>query len=109
MQSHDSDHPRKPSLLSEMSSHSQYPDDVSRTEDAEVSTSFSPETAQRTKRAVGLTVTILLVCFVAVLLVRYFHAHAVAKAGEAAYSAPPAVDVVIAQPATAGQDLVLPG
>jgi RND family efflux transporter MFP subunit len=109
MQSHDSDHPGKPPLLSEMSSHSQYPDDVSRTEDAEVSTSFSPETAQRTKRAVGFTVTILLVCFVAVLLVRYFHAHAVAKAGEAAYSAPPAVDVVIAQPATAGQDLVLPG
>jgi RND family efflux transporter MFP subunit len=40
---------------------------------------------------------------------RYFHAHAVANAGEAAYSKPPPVDVVIAQPATVGQDLVLPG
>jgi RND family efflux transporter MFP subunit len=38
-----------------------------------------------------------------------FHSSAVAKAGEAAYSAPPPVDVVIAKPATAGQDLVLPG
>ena len=37
------------------------------------------------------------------------HAHAVATAGETAYSTPPPVDVVIAQPATAGQDLVLPG
>jgi RND family efflux transporter MFP subunit len=51
----------------------------------------------------------LLLCFVAVIVVRYFHAHGVAKAGETAYSTPPPVDVVIAQPATAGQDLVLPG
>jgi RND family efflux transporter MFP subunit len=82
---------------------------VSRNEDDAVSTSFSPETGQRTKRAVGFVATFLLVCFVAVILVRYFHAHAVAKAGEAAYAAPPPVDVVIARPATAGQDLVLPG
>jgi RND family efflux transporter MFP subunit len=58
---------------------------------------------------VGFVAAFLLVCFVAVILVRYFHAHAVAQAGEAAYSAPPPVDVVIARPATAGQDLVLPG
>jgi RND family efflux transporter MFP subunit len=44
-----------------------------------------------------------------VIVVRYFHAHAVAKAGETAYSTPPPVDVVIARPATMGQDLVLPG
>jgi membrane fusion protein, multidrug efflux system len=42
-------------------------------------------------------------------VVRYFHAHSVAKAGETAYSRPPPVDVVIARPATTGQDLVLPG
>src|SRR6202035_484256 len=99
MQSHDP----------ENESHSQYPDQVSRTEHHEVSTSFAPETAQRTKRAVGIGVTILLVGFIAVLVVRFFHAHAVAKAGETAYSAPPPVDIVVARPATAGQDLVLPG
>jgi RND family efflux transporter MFP subunit len=108
MQSHDPDHPEKP-LLSEKSSHSQYPDDVSRTADDEVSTGFSPQTGQRTKRAVGLAATFLLICFVAVILVRYFHAHGVARAGETAFSAPPPVDVVIARPATLGQDLVLPG
>ena len=43
------------------------------------------------------------------IAVRYFHAHAVAKAGETAYSTPPPVDVVIARAATVGQDLVLPG
>jgi RND family efflux transporter MFP subunit len=109
MQLHDSEHPNSPQPLSEKSSHSQYPDNVSRTEDDEVSTSFSPETGQRTKRAVGIAASFLLICFVAVILVRYFHAHAVAKAGETAFSAPPPVDVVIARPATAGQDLVLPG
>jgi membrane fusion protein, multidrug efflux system len=108
MQLHDSEHPQ--SLpLSEKSSHGLYPDNVSRTEDDEVSTSFSPGTGQRTKRAVGFAATFLLICFVAVILVRYFHALAVAKAGESAFSAPPPVDVVIARPATAGQDLVLPG
>jgi len=93
----------------EKSSHSQYPDQASRAEDDAVSTSFSPQTGQRTKRAVGLAATFLLICFVAVILVRYFHAHGVAKAGETAFSAPPPVDVVIARPATLGQDLVLPG
>jgi RND family efflux transporter MFP subunit len=48
-------------------------------------------------------------CFLLVIVVRYFHAYAVAKAGETAYLMPPPVDVVIARPATVGQDLVLPG
>jgi RND family efflux transporter MFP subunit len=77
--------------------------------DDHVSTSFAPQTGANTKRAVGFSVAFLLICCVAVILVRYFHAHAVAKAGETAYLAPPSVDVVIARPATAGQDLVLPG
>ena len=107
MQLHDSEHPRSPP--SEKSSRGRYPDHVSRTEDDAVSTSFSAQTGQRTKRTVSIAATFLLICFVAVILVRYFHAHAVAKAGETAFSAPPPVDVVIARPATAGQDLVLPG
>ena len=85
------------------------PDDVSRAEHDHVSTSFAPQTGANTKRAVGFAVAVLLICCVAVILVRYFHAHAVAKAGETAYLAPPSVDVVITRPATAGQDLVLPG
>jgi RND family efflux transporter MFP subunit len=87
----------------------EYPDNVSRTEHDHVSTSFAPQTGVRTKRAVGVAVTFLLICCVAVVLVRFFHAHAIAKAGERAFSAAPPVDVVIARPATAGQDLVLPG
>jgi RND family efflux transporter MFP subunit len=74
-----------------------------------VSTNFDPETGRRTKRGVVIAAAILLVGCVAVIVVRYFHAHAVAMAGETAYSTPPPVDVVIARPATAGQDLVLPG
>jgi RND family efflux transporter MFP subunit len=82
---------------------------VSRTEQGEVSTNFAPETGRRTKTSVGIAAAILLLCFLVVIVARYFHAHAVAKAGETAYSRPPPVDVVIARPATAGQDLVLPG
>jgi len=93
----------------ENSSKGQYPDEISRAEHHEVSTAFSPDTARRTKRAVGIAAGTLLLCFLIVIVLRYVHASAIAKAGEAAYSAPPPVDVVIARPANAGQDLVLPG
>jgi RND family efflux transporter MFP subunit len=109
MQPHDPGHPSKPPLLCEDPSHSKYPDDVPRGEHDEVSTSFAPETGRRTKTGVGIAAAFFLVCFVVVIMVRYFHAHAVAQAGETAYSTPPPVDVVIARPATDGQDLVLPG
>jgi len=81
-----------------MQSH-EFPDNVSRTEDDEVSTSFSarPVSARKSR---GHYRDVLAGLFVAVILVRYFHAHAVAKAGETAFSAPPPVDVVIARPAT---------
>ncbi|MGA2777892.1 MAG: efflux RND transporter periplasmic adaptor subunit [Steroidobacteraceae bacterium] len=93
----------------ENSSKGQYPDEISRAEHHEVSTAFSPDTARRTKRAVGIAAGTLLLCFLIVIVLRYVHASAIAKAGEAAYSAPPPVDVVFARPANAGQDLVLPG
>jgi biotin carboxyl carrier protein len=109
MQSHDPDHSENKAPLNEMPSHGKFPDEVSRADSDSVSTSFAPGTGRRTKRAVGFAAAFLFVCFVAVILLRYFHAHAVATAGEAAYSAPPPVDVVIAKPATTGQDLVLPG
>jgi RND family efflux transporter MFP subunit len=74
-----------------------------------VSTAFSPDTGRKTKRGIVIAAVVLLLCFVVVSVVRYFHAHGVAEAGEAAYSRPPPVDVVIAKSATVGQDLVLPG
>jgi RND family efflux transporter MFP subunit len=85
------------------------PDQASRAERDEVSTSFDPKTGQRTKRGVGIAAAVLLACFLVVVVLRFFHAHGVAKAGETAYSTAPAVDIVIARPATEGQDLVLPG
>jgi RND family efflux transporter MFP subunit len=108
MQPHDPEHPnREP--LSEQPSHGEYPDKVTREEHAVVATSFAPETGRRTKRGVVIAVAVLVVGLLVVTVVRHFHAHAVANAGEAAYSKPSLVDVVIARPATVGQDLVLPG
>ena len=112
MQPHDpKDHATPP--LSPHPARGQYPDQISRdegrAEDDEVSTRFSPRTGRRTKRGVGIGVIMLAVCFVIVTIARLLHAHSVARAGETAYSTPAPVDVVIARPASAGQDLVLPG
>jgi len=109
MQPHDPDRSAISTLLSENPSHSKYPDDVSRAEQGDVSTEFDPETGRRTKRGVSIVAAFLVVCLLVVIAVRSFHARAVVKAGETAYSTPPPVDVVIARPATVGQDLVLPG
>jgi RND family efflux transporter MFP subunit len=89
--------------------HGVFPDQVSRSEHDAVSTDFVPDTARRTKRGVVIAATVFALAFVIVSVVRYVHARGVANAGENAYSAPPPVDVVIAQPAKVGQDLVLPG
>ncbi len=109
MQPRDSERPVTPALMSDDPSRSKYPDDVSRTEHETVSTSFAPETGWRTKKSVGIVAAVLVLCFGVVSVIRYVHAHAVANAGENAYAAEPPVDVVIARPATSGQDLVLPG
>jgi RND family efflux transporter MFP subunit len=109
MQSHDPQNSTTASPPSENSSKSEYPDQISRAEHDEVSTSFAPETGRRTKRGVGIAVALLAAFFLVICVVRYFHNHAVANAGETAYSTPPPVDIVIARPATVGQDLVLPG
>jgi RND family efflux transporter MFP subunit len=74
-----------------------------------VSTTFSPQTGRRTKRGVAFAVMALTVVFVVVVILRLEHSHSVARAGETAYSTPPPVDVVVARPASQGQDLVLPG
>jgi RND family efflux transporter MFP subunit len=111
MPAHDPEHPVSDFLLKDNPSHSRFPDESSRRElDAEsVSTQFTPETGRRTKRGVVMAAAILLLCFLAVCALRYFHAQSVAKAGQAEFSRPPPVEVVIAQAASAAQDLVLPG
>jgi RND family efflux transporter MFP subunit len=109
MRPHDPEKPAQETPLDDDPSRAKFPDPVSRAEHTAVSTEFDPETGRRTKSAVGIAAAFLLLCFLAVIVLRYFHAHGVAKAGETAYSTPPPVDVVTARPATAGQDLVLPG
>jgi RND family efflux transporter MFP subunit len=109
MPPHDPEPPTPPALLRDESSHSRYPDETSRDEHGEVSTAFAPDTGRKTKRGIVIGALVLVLCFVLVSVVRYFHAHGVAEAGEAAYSRPPPVDVVIAKAATVGQGLVLPG
>jgi RND family efflux transporter MFP subunit len=100
MSPHDEDPSRR--------AHGQFPDEVARHESGAVSTGFAADTAARTKRGVVIGAALLLVCFLIVTAVRIVHAHAVASVGEAAAQAAPPVDVVIAKPATVGQDLVLP-
>ena len=90
-------------------SHGQYPDEISRREHEAVSTGFDPNTGQRVKRGVVIAAGILLAGLLIVVVLRFFHAHGVATAGETAYLTPPPVDIVIARAATEGQDLVLPG
>jgi RND family efflux transporter MFP subunit len=93
----------------EDSARSEYPDEISRHEDAGVSTEFSADTGRRIQRALGLTALLLLASFILVMVVRHVHGTATAEASETAYSRPPPVDVITAQAATVGQDLVLPG
>ncbi|HWX81749.1 MAG TPA: efflux RND transporter periplasmic adaptor subunit [Steroidobacteraceae bacterium] len=109
MPSHEPENPETSLPLSAVPSHGEYPDEISRSELDEVSMSFDANTGQRAKRAVVIAVGILLACFLLVVVLRFFHAHGVAKAGEVAFSTAPPVDIVIARAATAGQDLVLPG
>ena len=109
MQPHDPEHPATAPPASENPAQGRFPDEVSRTEHDQVATHFEPDTGRRTKSGVAVAGAILLVCFLVVLVLRLFHAHGVAKAGETAFAAAPPVDVVIARAPTVGQDLVLPG
>lgn len=90
-------------------SHGEYPDQVSRNEGDAVSTSYSPDAGRRTKRGAAIAVSALAVLAVIISVVRLMHSDAVAKESEAAYSAPPPVDIVVAKQVNGGQPLVLPG
>jgi RND family efflux transporter MFP subunit len=107
MQPHDPEMPKPP--LNDHGGHGRFPDESSRAESIPVSTQFEPDTGRRAKRAVLIGAAVLAACFVLVSVLRYMHARGTANSGRIAFSRPPPVDVVTAQPATAGQDLVLPG
>ena len=74
-----------------------------------MSTDFEPGTGRTLKIGAGIAAAVLLLCFVVVKVIRLVDAHSLAKSANAAYTAPPPVDVITARPATVGQDLVLPG
>jgi RND family efflux transporter MFP subunit len=85
------------------------PDDTSRTEQGTCSTEFQPGTGRTLKIGAGVAGGILLLCFSVIMVIRLVEAHSLRKAADTAYSAPPPVDIITAQPASVGQDLVLPG
>jgi RND family efflux transporter MFP subunit len=98
-----------PHDLDEPTQRAELPDDTSRTEHDSVNTDFTPGTGRTLKIGAGIAAAILLVCFVAVKVIRLIEARSLARAADAAYSAPPPVEVITARPASVGQDLVLPG
>lgn len=108
MQPHDPDD-RAPSPSPGAAPCSELPDDTSRTEHRAVATDFEPGTGRTLKIGAGIAAAVLLLCFVVVKVIRMVDAHSLAKSANAAFSAPPPVDVITARPATVGQDLVLPG
>ncbi len=85
------------------------PDDTSRTEGGKCSTAFQPGTGRTLKVGAGIAAGILLICFCVVMVIRLVEAHSLRKGADADYAAAPPVDVITAQPASVGQDLVLPG
>jgi RND family efflux transporter MFP subunit len=92
-----------------MQPHNELPDDTSRTESGAVSTEFQPGTGRTLKIGAGIAAGILAFCFCAVMVLRLVDARTLRMGADAAYSAPPPVDVITARPASVGQDLVLPG
>lgn len=110
MQPHDPEHAtRPPNPPDDGRRHAEIPDDTALSEQGRVSTQFDPGTGRRLKTAAAIAAGLLVLGFLAVVIIRFFDERAVAKVGESAYSTPPPVDVVVARPPSAGQDLVLPG
>ena len=94
---------------SQSSPPAELPDDTSRTETGASSIEFKPGTGRTLKFGAAVAAGILLFCFCVVMVIRLVEAHTLRKEADAAYSAAPPVDVITAQPASIGQDLVLPG
>jgi RND family efflux transporter MFP subunit len=74
-----------------------------------VSMQFAADTGPRLKRGAIIAAVVLGAAFLLVSVDRYFKARSVAREAAETASAPPLVDVVVAQPVGAVQHLVLPG
>jgi RND family efflux transporter MFP subunit len=74
-----------------------------------VSMQFAADTGPRLKRAALIAAVVLGAAFLLVSIDRYFKARSVAREAAEAASAPPLVDIVVAQPVGALQRLILPG
>jgi RND family efflux transporter MFP subunit len=86
-----------------------YGDDVEATESHAASARFDSHTGERLKRAARIVAIVFACAFVLVSADRLIKAYAVSRAARAAAAAPPAVEVITAQPVPALQRLVLPG
>ena len=95
--------------MDEHTRHTDYGDDVTRTESHAVATGYDPATGARLKRAVRVLLIVLVVGFLAVRLERFFHERTLRRAAADVTSAAPLVDVVVAQPVAAQQSFSLPG
>jgi RND family efflux transporter MFP subunit len=74
-----------------------------------VSAGFAPDTGQRLKKGAIISAAVIGAAFLLVSVDRYFEARSVAREAAEASSAPPLVDVVVAQAVGAVQRMVLPG
>jgi RND family efflux transporter MFP subunit len=86
-----------------------YAAEITASESQVVSARFDPDTGARLKRRAVIFAAVLGLGFIAVSVDRFIKARAVARATAAAMSAPPLVDVVVAEPLEGVQRLVLPG
>jgi RND family efflux transporter MFP subunit len=86
-----------------------YAEEITASEAHAVSARFDPGTGARLRKAALICAAVLGLAFIAVSVDRFFKARGVARANEEAMSAPPLVDVVVAQPLEGLQRLVLPG
>jgi RND family efflux transporter MFP subunit len=87
----------------------EYAEEITSSESHAVSARFDPDTGARLKKAALICAAVLGLAFIAVSVDRFLKARGVARATEEAMSAPPLVDVVVAQPLTGAQRLELPG
>jgi RND family efflux transporter MFP subunit len=86
-----------------------YAAEITASESQAVSARFDPDTGARLKRGAIIGAALLGLAFVVVSVDRFVKARGVARATAEAMSAPPLVDVVVAEPLQGVQRLVLPG
>lgn len=86
-----------------------YAAEITASEARAASARFDPDTGARLKRGAIICAALLGLAFVVVSVDRFVKARGIARATAEAMSAPPLVDVVVAEPLQGVQPLVLPG